>query len=1207
MQSMKFPITLAVYASLLLNSIIATAQKKIPVSDAFSTKVAAYWQPLGISLIAELDSAAYNRRLDLAWKQAEKYIDDNSHKVPAANLNSLRRYNHFLRAKSYTEYALYKRLTDPNRLFNFTDSNYLKPLEPLIYSSRDLQYSYRIQEELIQFSRQLRKVNFETRLLEKDLTNCELLRGQDLLPHMYGTSCKMGYRHGDYWITEPMYDYAENFAGKYAIVAVDGRYGLINTCGETVIKPYWGKLSWISDRLLLCKNNDLTGLINVEAKILIPPTYTELSRFREYAGGDPDDPEGHIALFAEDPNTRKNGLINSSGRIIIPFEYSNLMPVSPEFILYQISDSSGLYATGHKLSDAQLLKTGVINSSGQVVIPHDFQEIHYEMLLKEPHFLITKIHFKKEKKSWWRRTYSDRLLYNVKGELIYPGSLHYAVSHSYGELMHTYIFTDSYTAGEQDFQVFSKYGHPFLNRRITTFGIYNRNTVVTTDDGQMHLVRDDSTSTVAASFDTFRPMYYYDRNNDEDFAWDYIACRKGKCAALDKDLNFLSGFLYDEILNWKNYPIVRQDGKLYILDSAGRQHHPQGFDAIKKLNHQTWQARHGNEVYIFDKDFRLLFKVAAQALFSARSQNKEDVTVSPLFSSPLLALKDDHLYKLSGNIDSLIYSPVVPGRLTLLNHYSHRKTAMFLLNENGLVIWNAVTKDSRDSWDLVKPMLIDADKILVYSENGRQKLVNIRDGKSRETEFLHLTPVYDLQSAVRSLSIHEQHGKSREHKMEFQKILYYIVHLPTGKAGALDTGLNIRLDTIYSAISHAGGNILAFEPDPASKAKKQEMGNGNSDPLHTLSVFNRQLQLIAKFENVYSAEFIKDHVISISFPAGNEVYRIHGDLVESMNSIRVSFEEYEPLYWAQRKDKHWNLLDLDGNPVSQASFEYPGQFRYGIASMPGVLVVKNGILIQNNFVNYSPQHLSSDLQQVLFSPLPEGRLADMKKKEKNFTFRSMENFSGIKFSDFIYQSDSGLRKDPYVHVFRLADDPGYPAQLNRAVNLAFIRMMCRLEAGIYHTFDFTFMYRFTLYSNELFRLHKPFDEYHKNDPLYSDLSTFLIMNDSLFEINGKGQFIRNEFDAAGWEGFNVLFYSRLGETKGLSSAHSHCANPAKAIDHYAAKMGLTADSVSFIINHLEVYGQQQLVTISFSYAEMLPWLDKSKLVYRWIKRSGKEK
>ncbi len=148
-------------------------------------------------------------------------------------------------------------------------------------------------------------------------------------------------------------------ANDYNIIEDNNRKGLVDNKGKIIIPAEYDDLGWSSgsseviDDIIGYKKGDLWGLINLKNIPVTSPDYIEIYPFnREYL---------IAARWDNYKLNRRYGLINSSGKPIIPFEYAMLKKSGDQLI------------AGRKLNNQ--LFFGVLNLKGKPVIPLDYKEV----------------------------------------------------------------------------------------------------------------------------------------------------------------------------------------------------------------------------------------------------------------------------------------------------------------------------------------------------------------------------------------------------------------------------------------------------------------------------------------------------------------------------------------------------------------------------------------------------------------------------------------------------------------------------------------------------------------------------------------------------------------------------------------------------------------------------------------------------------------
>lgn len=153
-------------------------------------------------------------------------------------------------------------------------------------------------------------------------------------------------------IIKPQYSDADDFVNGYAIVAKDGKYGIINKSGNVVVdfkystglnKIYQGGMARFTEE----DYNDV--LVDMKGKVLIPPIYKSIII----------DEKGSTDLIMVKNNNKKWGWININNKVVIPLKYDESRAFNNGYAAVAINN-----------------KWGVINKTGQVVLPIKYEYVN---------------------------------------------------------------------------------------------------------------------------------------------------------------------------------------------------------------------------------------------------------------------------------------------------------------------------------------------------------------------------------------------------------------------------------------------------------------------------------------------------------------------------------------------------------------------------------------------------------------------------------------------------------------------------------------------------------------------------------------------------------------------------------------------------------------------------------------------------------------
>jgi hypothetical protein len=181
-------------------------------------------------------------------------------------------------------------------------------------------------------------------------------------------------------VIQPQFDAADDFENNRAIVSIQGQYGLIDLKGEFIIRPQFDFLYDLGGGYYQTK--DLTGKVGVidsTGKTVLDPKYDEVFHLQnpwlivemntlngcyDLRGKEIYPPVSALHIYfingrcTVTDQTGNSGIIDSTGRIIVPVEY----------------DSVGFFYKGYT-TVRQNKKYGVIDSTGKVIITPRYEEV----------------------------------------------------------------------------------------------------------------------------------------------------------------------------------------------------------------------------------------------------------------------------------------------------------------------------------------------------------------------------------------------------------------------------------------------------------------------------------------------------------------------------------------------------------------------------------------------------------------------------------------------------------------------------------------------------------------------------------------------------------------------------------------------------------------------------------------------------------------
>ncbi|MDQ3111753.1 MAG: WG repeat-containing protein [Bacteroidota bacterium] len=171
------------------------------------------------------------------------------------------------------------------------------------------------------------------------------------------------------------YEKAGDFSGGYAYVVDSSKYGFVDHSGNKITPSVYDWVESFDRGIARISFNGKFGLRSVEGKELVPPDYTFISPFVEgYAMVVLDDKCGYIrrdgsfaveCIYEHDKkltgesnfhngrvrvkNKGKVGMVDSTGKIIVPFEFDDILPFENGLAPVKKKDKWGFIDTKNKL------------------------------------------------------------------------------------------------------------------------------------------------------------------------------------------------------------------------------------------------------------------------------------------------------------------------------------------------------------------------------------------------------------------------------------------------------------------------------------------------------------------------------------------------------------------------------------------------------------------------------------------------------------------------------------------------------------------------------------------------------------------------------------------------------------------------------------------------------------------------------------------
>ncbi len=127
------------------------------------------------------------------------------------------------------------------------------------------------------------------------------------------------------------------FSEDRAVVASDGKYGMVDLDGQYVVEPKYEQISGIAEGGAVFKQNGLYGYMNLDGSIMIMPRYESLSSFKN-----------GLAVFSLD---HKYGVVDRAATVVVKAEYEKITLLDNGLIRIHLSEKDYIYADkyGHTI------------------------------------------------------------------------------------------------------------------------------------------------------------------------------------------------------------------------------------------------------------------------------------------------------------------------------------------------------------------------------------------------------------------------------------------------------------------------------------------------------------------------------------------------------------------------------------------------------------------------------------------------------------------------------------------------------------------------------------------------------------------------------------------------------------------------------------------------------------------------------------------
>lgn|GEM_PF-2402876 len=195
-------------------------------------------------------------------------------------------------------------------------------------------------------------------------------------------------------IIPPKFDAIGPFIKGLAPFSLNNRCGITDTAGDAVIRPNYDNIALSDSGSAIAMQNKKSGVVSINNKIIIPVEY---DRIRAIGGGAflvDTGTERRYDTFGDHGKryfpviTAKFGVINKSGRIIIPVENQSIQPFGTGYLVFKRSDSAAFFDSAGVRKTAYAAHCNVSypvcwlgDNQGFLVYKkrtHDF--VHYEVV-----------------------------------------------------------------------------------------------------------------------------------------------------------------------------------------------------------------------------------------------------------------------------------------------------------------------------------------------------------------------------------------------------------------------------------------------------------------------------------------------------------------------------------------------------------------------------------------------------------------------------------------------------------------------------------------------------------------------------------------------------------------------------------------------------------------------------------------------------------
>ncbi|MES2728186.1 MAG: WG repeat-containing protein [Bacteroidota bacterium] len=822
-------------------------------------------------------------------------------------------------------------------------------------------------------------------------------------------------------------------------------------------------------------------------------------------------------------------------------------------------------------------KYGLINLEGKELIKPQYETLY------EPYGDATWILKKRYYLSCKDSNNVDHLI-DTTGHVVSSRYLHevsYAYMDGYKPVYIT-LFKQINGKNEITYQVCDSNGIPIFENTFISVQSLKGHIMVENTSHHFYLVQETPTPSIVDSFDTFQSIPklndirdILDTRYDVEESNYYLLSKGGKTSVVNHALKHLSDCKYKNVSGWGLGAIyIRKNNKTYLLNLQGEIKYPIGFDTIIQLTRRTYQAKAGDTIYIFDKDYNFLFKLKTKVLYLSGKINAYKETGSTLIAKGMFTRANDYLYQLLLSDNTITLKKVIPGIYSLLSFpsfYGGHYSPIFFMNPEGLIMEQTYSEsdDTRNFKELLYEYIISdrykkdnhqllqqnaISKVNLKDRSGEYYLYGIQSGKYSE-----LIAVLDKNTVPKHITINYW---GTTDTVDDYPVIFYLFRTGTNKYGIITPEKNLALDTIYDEIVILDNYIAAY-----------------NNKTQILSFFNKQFKLIDKINNPPFQDIrINEKLMFIYNKKGGQYsYFITDNSLKKIPFNQLRIDEQEPVLWGYQR-KGYDLYDSNLNLITTLQTEHTNSFSLGYTQVNSILISKKGEILQRGN-DYNAMSLNFDIRKQLSKVKNINSVPEDAKNVYTLT-----NLSDMHFSTYSYQPSKQKNR---TYIAQLADDKRFPSSFINAINTALhYTAITRQNSDDEYSFNYHSPYLFNI-------------QYEYNWRSQISITNYFILDDTLYRLSPYPEYELIETSL-----LSTMLFNKLKTVAGFDDndfwRNKRCIIPEQAFRHYSPEIELRADGVYFIIKNTESQNKKTPVAVKFSYDEMKPFANKESLLYKWI-------